>query len=111
MKAKELLDANKLTAAIAEITQQVKSHPADHRLRTFLFETLCLAGEYERAERQLDVIGHQNESAGIGVEIYRQLIKAEQARERVFHKGARPTFVLPPPSYVEHHLEALHKLT
>lgn len=110
MKAKELLDANKLSAAIAEISQQVKSHPSDNRLRTFLFETLCFAGEYDRAERQLDVIGHQNESAGIGVEIYRQLMKAEQARERLFTSGLRPTFLSQPPAYVERHLNALSRI-
>ena len=70
MKAKELLEANQLSAAVAELTQEVKHHPADSRLRTFLFEVLCFSGEFERAERQLDVIGHQNEKTGIGVEVY-----------------------------------------
>lgn len=110
MKAQELLEASHLSAAITEITQQVKSHPSDSRLRTFLFETLCFAGEYDRAERQLDVIGHQNESAGIGVEVYRQLIKAEQARERLFKSGVRPTFLTKPPVYTDLHLEAMDRL-
>jgi type VI secretion system protein ImpE len=110
VRAKELLDANQLSAAIAELNQDVKSHPADSRLRTFLFELLCFSGEYDRAERQLDVIGHQNESAGIGVEVYRQLLKADKARERWFADGLKPTFLLEPPSWVQQQLEACNRL-
>lgn len=110
MRAKELLDANQLSAAIAELNQDVKSHPADSRLRTFLFELLCFSGEYDRAERQLDVIGHQNESAGIGVEVYRQLLRADKARQRWFADGLKPTFLLEPPSWVQQQLEACNRL-
>lgn len=110
MRAKELLDANQLSAAIAELTQDVKRHPADNRLRTFLFELLCFAGEYERAERQLDVIGHQNESVGIGIEVYRQLLKADQARDHWFARGLKPTFLLEPPSWIQQQLEAGNRL-
>ena len=110
MKAKELLEANQLSAAIAALTQDVKKQPTDTHLRTFLFELLCFAGEYERAERQLDVIGHQNESAGIGVEVYRQLLRADKARQRWFAEGLKPTFLLDPPSWTQHQLEAGNRL-
>lgn len=110
MRAKELLDANQLSAAIAELNQDVKSHPADSRLRTFLFELLCFAGEHERAERQLDVIGLQNESVGIGVEVYRQLLRADKARQRWFAEGLKPTFLLEPPSWIQYQLEAGNRL-
>lgn len=110
MTAKELLEANQLSAAITEITKQVKSHPSDTRLRTFLFETLCFAGEYDRAERQLDVIGHQNESAGIGVEVYRQLLKADKARQRWYADGLKPTFLSKAPSWITHQLAAGDRL-
>lgn len=110
MTAKELLDANHLSAAITTLTQEVKKLPTDTRLRTFLFELLCFAGEYERAERQLDVIGHQSESAGVGVEVYRQLLKAEKARQCWFADGLKPTFLLDAPSWVQHQLEAGNRL-
>jgi type VI secretion system protein ImpE len=106
VKAEELLEANELSAAIMALTQDVKKQPADTRLRTFLFELLCFAGEYERADRQLDVIGHQNESAGIGVEVYRQLLKADKARQRWFSDGLRPTFLLEAPSWIQYQVEA-----
>lgn len=110
MKAKELLDANQLAAAVADLTQEVKQHPADVRLRTFLFEVLCFSGEFARAERQLDVIGHQDEQTGIGVEVYRQLMKAESARRSVFHEHHLPTFLTEPPTYVRQQLEVIAHL-
>lgn len=110
MKAKELLEANQLSAAVAELTQEVKHHPADSRLRTFLFEVLCFSGDFERAERQLDVIGHQDEKTGIGVEVYRNLIRAESARKKLFDQGLKPTFLADPPPYVTAVLEAINCL-
>jgi type VI secretion system protein ImpE len=110
VKAKELLDANKLSAAIAELTQQVKSHPADIRIRTFLFETLCFAGEYDRAEHQLDVVGHQSEKTDIGVEVYRDIFWAEVARRRFFSDGLRPTFLFDPPEHIHLYLDAINRL-
>ena len=63
MTAKELLDAGKLSAAIEQLNKEVKARPADGRLRIFLFELVCFAGDYQRADRQLEVIGHQITSA------------------------------------------------
>lgn len=100
MKAKDLLDANQLSAAVAELNQEVKRHPTDAHLRTFLFELLCFDGDYERAQRQLDVIGHQDEKVGIGVEVYRNILRAETARRRFFIEGIKPKFLSDPPEYV-----------
>ncbi|MBS0182961.1 MAG: hypothetical protein JSS39_11215 [Nitrospira sp.] len=110
MKAKELLDANQLSAAILELNQEAKQRPTDLHIRTFLFELLCFDGAYERAERQLDVIGLHNERAGIGVEVYRQLLKADKARRRWFAEGLKPTFLIEPPAWIQHQLEAGHRL-
>jgi type VI secretion system protein ImpE len=110
MKAKDLLDAGQLSALVAELNEEVKRRPTDASLRTFLFEVLCFTGEYQRAERQLDAIGHQSESAGVGVEVYRNLLRAEIARQRCFSAGLRPTFLSAPPPYIQYHLDALDRL-
>src|SRR5438105_2775459 len=88
--AKELLAAGELRAAIEELTREVKSNPADTSRRTFLFELLCFAGEWDRAERQLDVIGHQSVQAEVGVQAYRNNLKAERDRRRLFSDGLQP---------------------
>ena len=110
MTAKELLDAGKLSAAIEQLNKEVKARPADGRLRIFLFELLCFAGDYQRADRQLEVIGHQSTSAEIGVQAYRQLMEAEKARQRLLSDGLQPNFLFPPPPYARLHLEAINRL-
>jgi type VI secretion system protein ImpE len=110
VKAKELLDAGRLSAAIEQLNQEVRSHPTDSHLRTFLFELLCFAGDYQRAERQLDALGQQEATAEVGVQVYRNVLVAERARRRLFSEGLRPNFLLDPPRYVHLHLEAVNRL-
>ncbi|MFO0698095.1 MAG: type VI secretion system accessory protein TagJ [Nitrospira sp.] len=111
MKAKELLDANQLSAAILELNQAVKHHPTDIRIRTFLFELLCFDGAHERAARQLDVLGAQDEQAGIGVEVYRKLLQADGARRTWLSGGAGPAFMADPPEHVKERLTAMVSLS
>jgi type VI secretion system protein ImpE len=106
--AKELFDAGNLREAIEELTREVKAKPTDVSRRTFLFELLSFAGEYERAEKQLDVIGAQSATAEIGVQVYRNNIKAERARRRLFSDGLRPHFLTDPPAYVRLYLDAIN---
>jgi type VI secretion system protein ImpE len=110
VKAKELLDAGHLSAAIEQLNHEVRAHPTDAHHRAFLFELLCFAGDYQRAARQLDVLGHQSATAEVGVQVYRNVLAAEEARQRLFTQGLRPHFLLPPPPYVHLHLEAINRL-
>jgi type VI secretion system protein ImpE len=70
----------------------------------------CFAGDWERAERQLDVIGHQSTQAELGVMVYRANIKAERERQRVFSDGVQPHFLQEPPAYVDLHVAAINQL-
>ncbi len=99
-EAKAQLDAGNLDAAMESALKVVKSNPTDSRARTFLFELSCFAGNWERAEKQLDVIGHQDVNATIGSLIFRQNIKAERDRLGLFSNGQKPEFMMPPPDYV-----------
>jgi type VI secretion system protein ImpE len=109
-QAKELFQAGKLNEAIDELLREVKANPSDVARRTFLFELSCLAGDWERAERQLDVIGHQSAEAELGVMVYRANMKAEVERRRVFDEGVQPHFLSEPPAYVDLHVAALGQI-
>src|SRR5262245_20753354 len=110
MKAKELLDAGHLSTAIEQLNADVKSHPTDTRLRTFLFELLCFTGDYQCAERQLEVLSSQSVTAEVGGQVYRNILEAEKARHRLFTEGLRPEFLLDPPAYVHLHLAAGNRI-
>lgn len=108
--AKELLEVGNLRGAIEQLTNEIKANPTDVQRRTFLFELLCFAGEFDRAEKQLDVVGHQDVKTEIGVATYRNCLKAERDRRRLFSDGLQPHFLLEPPAYIDLHLSAINRL-
>jgi type VI secretion system protein ImpE len=104
--AKLQLDEGNLTAAVESALRLVKTNPTNETARTFLFELSCFSGEWDRADRQLDAIGHQDPNAMIGSLIYRQNFKAERDRLNLFEHGTRPEHAMPLPDYVEDLLRA-----
>lgn len=109
-EAKTQLDQGNLNGAVESALATVKNNPTDAGARTFLFELSCYTGDWERAERQLEVIGHQDVNAMIGSQIYKQNFRAERARGRFFSDGLKPEFLTPPPAYVEDLLTANNRL-
>ncbi len=105
--AKALFDQGKLLAAIEQLTQDVRSNPVDLRSRIFLFELLCFAGDFERADKQLDVVAHQSDAMQVGTAVYKQVLAAEKARQAVFALDQLPDFLMTPPEHAAFHLEAL----
>lgn len=106
-EAKTLLDSGDLNGAIEATLNLVKSKPTDVKARTFLFELSCFSGDWERAEKQLEVIGQQDINAMIGSEIYKQNFTAERDRISAFTEGLIPECLMQPPNYVEGLLEAM----
>jgi type VI secretion system protein ImpE len=89
--AEQLFKAGKLREAISALNAQLRSNPADQRNRTFLFELLCFAGEYDRAEQQLAILGQEGrEESMSGTLLYKAAIKAEKTRQEMFERRAFP---------------------
>ena len=109
-EAKNQLDAGNLSGAVESALITVKTNPTDVQKRTFLFELSCFSGDWERAERQLDVIGQQDAKAMLGSLIFKQNFHAERSRMRYFSDGLKPEFLTPPPEYVEDLLTANNRL-
>jgi type VI secretion system protein ImpE len=90
MNAQELFRAGHLAEAVSALSAEVRDNPADARRRTFLFELLCFAGEYERADKQLEVLGQAGPTSEIGVLLYRSALYAERQRQDLFARGEYP---------------------
>jgi type VI secretion system protein ImpE len=86
----ELYRAGELREAIKALGEELRKSPLDAKRRTFLFELLCFAGEYDRAEKQLDVLAAQSPKAIPGMMLYRSAIHAERTRQEMFAKGETP---------------------
>jgi len=90
MNAKELYRAGKLKEAIAALNIEVRDNPGDVQRRTFLFELLAFAGEYDRAEKQLGVLAGGSGEAQLGTVVYRACLHAERTRKDLFNKRDFP---------------------
>jgi type VI secretion system protein ImpE len=90
MIAKQLFDAGRVTEAIQALGAHLRDHPADSASRTFLFELLCFAGEYDRAEKQLGVLAKGGQHAEVGAVLYYSALHGERTRLEMFQKQAFP---------------------
>jgi type VI secretion system protein ImpE len=88
--AQELFRTGRLTETIKTLGAELRDNPADTRRRTFLFELLCFAGEYERADRQLEVLAQAGPPAELAVLLYRSALYAQRQREDLFARGDLP---------------------
>ena len=91
MNPQELYRAGHLTDAIKALSAELRENPTDVRRRTFLFELLCFAGEYERADKQLEVLAQAGPQSEMGVLLYRSALFAERQRQDVFERGEFPS--------------------
>jgi len=90
MGAKELYQAGKLDEAVQALNGELRDHPEDRKRRTFLFELLCFAGNYERAGKQLEILAQDGPDAMTGALLYRAALMAEQSRNELFEKKEYP---------------------
>jgi type VI secretion system protein ImpE len=87
---KELFKAGKVREAIEVLTAHLREHPSDTVQRTFLFELLCFAGEFTRAEKQLAVLSSGNADKETGAIVYYAALHAERTRHELFEKQNFP---------------------
>lgn len=91
MGAKELFQSGKLNEAVAALGAEVRDNPTDIRRRTFLFELLCFQGEYDRAEKHLNLLADSNPDAKMGAVLYFSALHAERVRQDLFSKKDYPS--------------------
>jgi len=90
MTPQQLLQAGKLDEAIQAVTAEVRDNPQDVRRRTFLFELLCFAGDFDRAEKHLDLAAQGTQQGEMGALLYHAALHAERTRHDLFSKQQYP---------------------
>jgi type VI secretion system protein ImpE len=90
MTAKQYFQAGQLSEAVRALNAEVRDNPADERRRTFLFELLCFSGEFDRAEKHLNVLAGTNQQAQMGAVLYHSALHAERLRLERFKQGDLP---------------------
>jgi type VI secretion system protein ImpE len=90
MTAKQLFDAGRVKEAAKAVGEYLRGNPTDIRQRTFLFELLCFAGEYDRAEKHLTLLAQAGGPSELGAVMYFSALHADRSRNELFAAGQFP---------------------
>lgn len=93
--------------ALQSLQERVRTHPADPKLRIFLFQLLCVVGEWERALRQLELAATLDPAALAMAQTYREGILCELLRTEVFAGKKSPMIFGQPEGWLALLIEAL----
>ena len=93
--------------ALKRLQERVRDRPEDAKLRTFLFQLLCVLGQWERAQAQLELCGQLDHATLAMVNTYREALKCELVREAVFAGKTTPMVFGQPQAWVASLVEAL----
>jgi type VI secretion system protein ImpE len=94
-------------AALAQLQEQVRAKPADAALRVFLFQLLCVRGEWERALNQLKVACGLDASALAMAQMYGEAVRCEAIRKDVFAGKKAPVVFGEPEQWLALLIESL----
>ena len=87
--ADQLLREGDLDGARAALVETVRAAPSDEQARMFLFQLLAVAGEWDKARRQLDTLAQLSPDAQMLAMAYGQAIDAERQRADIFSGKAQ----------------------
>ena len=105
--AEQALKDGDALRALKLLTEQVRSHPQDAKLRVFLFQLLCVLGQWERALNQLNVSLELDAGTLPMVQTYREAIACETLRLQVFAGKKVPMLFGEPETWVALLIEAM----
>jgi type VI secretion system protein ImpE len=107
MSPEDHLRAGDPVAALGALQEKVRANPADPRLRIFLFQLLCVLGDWKRAITQLKVCGEMSPAALPMAQTYREAIICEVYRAKVFSGEKEPLIFGQPQNWVALLVQAL----
>jgi type VI secretion system protein ImpE len=93
--------------ALQQLQEQVRHHPEDARLRTFLFQLLVVLGQWQRALTQLELASSLDASALAMTQVYREAIQCEALRAQVFAGRKSPMILGQPEPWLALLIESL----
>src|SRR5262245_52561037 len=96
-----------LDAALNHLQQRVRTEPANADLRVFLFQLLCVMGQWDRALTQLSVAADLDANALAMAQMYREAIHCERLRAEVFAGRKSPVVFGEPEEWLALLIESL----
>lgn len=106
MTPEEHLKAGDPEAALEALQAQIRADASNAKLRVFLFQLLCVLGDWTRAVAQLKAAAGLDEGATVMAQAYREAIICEVYREKVFAGEKSPLILGEPQEWLAHLIEA-----
>jgi type VI secretion system protein ImpE len=94
-------------AALTHLQEAVRAKADDAKLRVFLFQLLCVTGQWERAANQLEVASTLDPGALAMAQTYREALRCELLRGRVFDGKTAPMVFGEPEQWLALLIESL----
>jgi len=107
LNAEDSIKAGNLEAALSELQDAVRENPAKPEYRTFLFQLLCVMGNWNRALTQLNVVADLDNSTLLMAQTYRELLLCEAFRAEVFAGKREPLLFGEPNNWLGTLMQAL----
>ncbi len=110
MTPEQCLSVGDPDGALAALQAEVRARPQDPKLRIFLFQLLCVQGDWNRAITQLKLCAELDPSALPMAQTYREAIICEVFRQKVFAGEKAPLVFGEPQEWIALQIEALRLL-
>ncbi len=107
MGPEESVLAGDLNGALMQLQDSVRENPADPKKRVFLFQLLAVLGQWDRALTQLDVSLDLNPETLMMCQTYREAIRCEKLRVKVFSGRQSPLIFGEPEQWMALCVQAL----
>jgi type VI secretion system protein ImpE len=107
MDAAELVRQGDLDGALKSLIDAVRRAPAEAKHRVFLFQLLCVTGDFARARTHLDVARGLDAGALLLAQVYGDAIACEALRRKVFAGETTPVIFGDPEPWMAKLVEAL----
>ncbi|ARE41175.1 Protein of avirulence locus ImpE [Rhodovulum sp. P5] len=105
--AEALVRTGDLDAGLAALQDAVRGNSSDPKLRIFLFQLLCVKGDWNRAVTQLKLCAQLDAAALPMAQTYREGIICEVFREKVFAGEKQPLVFGEPQDWIALMIQAL----
>jgi len=107
MSAEQSLLEGDLTQCLQKLQAQVRDNPSDAKYRVFLFQLLCVLGDWNRALTQLNVAAELDHSNREMAQAYREVLQCEKLRAEIFSGNKTPVIFGEPEQWMALCIEAL----
>jgi len=107
MTGNKTLFSGELSASLKGLQEQIRSNPAKPELRVYLFQLLCVMGDFKRAMTQLNVAADLSEDNKLMAQVCRPLLNCEALRQEIFTGKYTPLVFGEPEEWIGMMIQAL----